>query len=1101
MGSRHPCTEPTVSEAAFYFGEWRVDPRSNSLERADECRQLEPRSMDVLVALCHSANEVLSTERLLQQCWGSTAYGDSPVYKTIAHLRRLLDDTPSHPIYIETIRKRGYRAVAEVRLPGDKAEQGSWQNGSPFCGLRSFDADRAAVFFGRADAIAALGAAVARQVAAQRALLLVLGPSGSGKTSLIRAGLLPRLNDPLEAGAVRLLDSAELDLGELGEGQLFAGLAGAMLDWQLENRPLFPGSSAHALGARLAQDWAGVVAELKASTASCAAVEQTRLLLFLDRFEAVFTQAGITQAQRETMIEMLDALARCGRVIVVLACRNDFYPQIAAHPALLEGKDSGAHFDVEAPRPHEIAQMIRLPAVAANLSFGVDPRSRERLDDLLCRAAGTMADALPLLQYTLEELYRLRGPDGELSSDAYHRMGGLDGAIGVRAEEVFAALGEPPRTALPRVLSLLVTVSSDNGAATSRRAPWSALNSDAERELVTALVEARLFVSALVDAEAGFGVAHEALLRRWTRLRDWIATHRESLQARARVAQASARWVTEGRSADLLLPDGKQLLEALVLLDTPGLFLTPDERALIGASNRRARWRGQVRAGAAILIAALAVAASMFGTRATLAEHLAQQKRAQAEGLMGYMLGDFADKLRPLGRTDLLDSVSSKALEYLAEADADAGAPDPASLKHRAKALEVIGELRMTRGDSQGANAALLAGQAILGRQLIGEPRDPELLAKLGANAFWLGQIAFDKSDWDGAQRYFTRYRDYADQASTLAPANVDAWIEQSYAHNSLGSLAMRRGDPLTAQTEFQVSIALKTKALSRKHDPALAAELADSLSWAGSSAEASGNLNAAQAWYEGELRIVSALRQSAPGNLLWIKKVSVALHHRAALKLARGADQEALDDYRTANTLLEEIVRAEPSNRQWQSNLIVGQLGALRIEAADRVTPAMLQQLADLVDRSAALVALDPMNAEWARLAALAQQRRSAALFKADRRPAAMMAADHALHLLDGVYGRNRKDVRARALLANTLLLRAELRLAEGAGYRDDCRATIALLGAQAASSTDPQILDPWVRAHDCIAAGAAVLTAAVWLDQIGYRAQTYLHSPLSHQ
>jgi DNA-binding winged helix-turn-helix (wHTH) protein len=1082
----------------FYFGQWRVDPSSNSLEQADQRRQLEPRAMDVLVALCHSANTVLSTEQLLQQCWGSTAYGDSPVYKTIAQLRRLLDDSPSNPTYIETIRKRGYRAVAEVRLPASVAEPGSWTHGSPFCGLRPFQADRATLFFGRANAIAALGAVVARQAATHRALLLVLGPSGSGKTSLIRAGLLPRLHDPLQAGALCLADSAELDLGELSEGQLFAGLAGAMLDWQLESGPLFPGSSADTLGTRLTQNCAGVIAELKVAMATCPTLGAARLLLFLDRFEAIFTQASITAAQRASFIEVLDALARSGQVIVILACRNDFYPQIAAHPALLESKDSGGHFDVEAPTPHEIAQMIRLPALAANLSFGVDVSSQERLDDLLCRAAGTMADALPLLQYTLEELYRLRSADGELCIETYHRMGGIDGAIGVRAEELFAALGERPQAALPRVLSLLVTVSSDNGAATSRRSPWSALNAQAERELVTALVEARLFVSELVDAEAGFGVAHEALLRRWTRLSDWIAAHRDNLRTRARVAQVSARWVAEGRRVDLLLPRGKQLSEARVLLETPGLYLTPDERALIGASNRRARWRRRASVGAVILIVTLAMVASLLGARAALAERQAQQKRVQAEGLMGYMLGDFADKLRPLGRIDLLDSVSAKALEYLAEADTDA--LGPASLTHHAKALALLGELRIARGDSRGANTALLAGQTILQKQLLGRVGDPELLTQLGANSFWLGQIAFDKSDWDGAQQYFTRYRRYADQVSALAPTNVDAWIEQSYAQNSLGSLALRRGDPRTAQAAFQVSIALKTKALSHKHDPALAAELADSLSWAGSSAEASGNLSAAQAWYDGELRIVSALRQGAPGNLLWIKKASVALHHRAALKLVRGADQDALDDYRTANTLLREIVQAEPLNRQWQSNLILGQLEALQIEAGHRITGATLPELSELVDKSAALVALDPMNADWVRLAALAQQRTAAALFKANRRPAAMAAADQAVHLLQGAYGRNKMDTRARALLATTLLLRAELRLGAGAEYRADCRAVISLLGPQAAASSDLQVLDPWVRSHQCIAEGAAVINTVAWLDQIGYRAQAYRNSSLTH-
>jgi hypothetical protein len=140
------------------------------------------------------------------------------------------------------------------------------------------------------------------------------------------------------------------------------------------------------------------------------------MTLVIDRFEAVFAQPHITAQQRDALAAALDTLARCGRVLLVLACRNDFYPRIAETPELLEGKANGAHVDLSPPSRAEIAQMIRLPALAANLSFATDPDSGERLDDMLCEAAAASPDALPLLQYALQELYRLRGPGGELAS-------------------------------------------------------------------------------------------------------------------------------------------------------------------------------------------------------------------------------------------------------------------------------------------------------------------------------------------------------------------------------------------------------------------------------------------------------------------------------------------------------------------------------------------------------------------------------------------------------------------------------------------------------------------------------------------------------------
>lgn len=971
-----------MGDTVFHFGDWLVRRDTNSLEQGSVRRQMEPRAMEVLAALCEQAGAVLSADQLLQRCWGTTDYSDNPVHKTIAQLRRLLDDSAGAPAYIETIRKRGYRTVAPVTRAGPDAERGSWQDGSPFRGLRAFDAAHARVFFGRADALAALTAALVRQRENRRDLVLLLGPSGSGKTSLVRAGLVPALagGDPM---AVK--SSAELDLGDVAEGQLLAGLASAMLDWQLDAQPLFPGHSAFSLGACLASDGRAVVAGLPAALRERAAAPNAQLFLFLDRFEAVFAHAHVAAAQREQLIATIDALARSGSVIVVLACRNDFYPQLAAHPLLLEGKKTGGHVDLQPPTPHEIAQIIRLPARAANLSFGIDPRTQARLDDTLCLAAGALADALPLLQYTLEELYRLRSADDELEVAAYQHFGGLEGAIGVRAEEAFAALTEQQRAALPRVLSLLVTVSPDGNTATGRRAPWAALHAHAERELVNALVEARLFVSELVGAEAGFGLAHEALLRCWSRVSDWIAAHGDSLRARARVAQMAGRWTAAGRPGDLLLPDGQQLAEALALTVTPGMFLSAEELDLVQASRRKSRWRGRGRAAALGLMVVLALLAGLFGMRASLAGQVAQQKRIQAEGLMGFMLGDFADKLRPLGRLDLLDRVSAQALSYLA----GPAEGETASLKHRAKALAVLGEVRIARGDPDGASVALLAGKAILERQLELDSGDTELLKALGANAFWLGQISLDKSEWDLAHAYFSRYRDYADRLGKLAPVDIDTWIEQSYAQNSLGTLALRRGDPRAAAAAFLASIALKQKALAqRKQDPMLAADLADSMSWAGSSAEASGDLEEARGWYEAELRLVGPLRAAAPGNLLWTKKVSMALHHRATIALARGQSGAALADYRAANGLLKEVLRAEPANLSWQSNLMLGQLAVLRIEAAQGVTPAILKALAELRQRSAALAARAPANTDWAKLQALALYRHAAALFKAGRGP-----------------------------------------------------------------------------------------------------------------
>lgn len=76
---------------------------------------LEPRHIDVLCALASCQGKVVSVEALLDACWKGGFFGDNPVHKAIAMLRRALGDDIRRPRYIATIRKRGYQLVAQVR--------------------------------------------------------------------------------------------------------------------------------------------------------------------------------------------------------------------------------------------------------------------------------------------------------------------------------------------------------------------------------------------------------------------------------------------------------------------------------------------------------------------------------------------------------------------------------------------------------------------------------------------------------------------------------------------------------------------------------------------------------------------------------------------------------------------------------------------------------------------------------------------------------------------------------------------------------------------------------------------------------------------------
>ena len=199
-----------------------------------------------------------------------------------------------------------------------------------------------------------------------------------------------------------------------------------------------------------------------------------RLALVIDQMEEMYTQEEILPEHRKAFVDVLDALARSGRVWVICTLRSDFYPRLANLPKLVALKEGDGQYDLMPPTASEIGQMIRLPTRAAGLRFEEDPASSERLDDMLRDAAAEHPEVLPLLQFTLEELYQRRTEDGMLTLAAYRELGGVEGSLAQRAETVFKDLPDDVEAELPKVLNALVSVdmtATKRSAANARPGP------------------------------------------------------------------------------------------------------------------------------------------------------------------------------------------------------------------------------------------------------------------------------------------------------------------------------------------------------------------------------------------------------------------------------------------------------------------------------------------------------------------------------------------------------------------------------------------------------------------------------------------------------
>jgi hypothetical protein len=476
----------------------------------------------------------------------------------------------------EAVLESDLRKLIRERV-GKAAPERTWHH-EPFRGLQAFEYQHAPIFFGRTRAISTVKEQLVQQAARGCAFVLVFGMSGVGKSSLVRAGVLPLITQPGVIEGIGLWRWCVFRPSDAA-ADLAGGLAAALTAHTALPELQAAGVNTDQLAEFLRQAPEQAVLPLRVGLHRAAETVQaaehlprppeTRLALVVDQLEELFTLERVDERQRRGFVQALSALARSGLVWVIGTMRSDFYSRCAEVAELAALKEGAGQYDLLPPTAAELQQMIELPARAAGLRFE-ERQNGERLDHVLHEAASRDPRALPLLEFTLDELYKQLPPDAAaLTFAAYEQLGGMEGALARRAEDEFARLSPAVQAALPAVFRALVTVRTGEAeVVVAQPAPKEKLQADADqRALVAAFVQARLLVSD--KSSTGVPVvrlAHEALLHHWPRLKQWLVKDMDFLRIRARVTEAAAHWQAEGRLPELLLPAGKPLAEGEFLL-------------------------------------------------------------------------------------------------------------------------------------------------------------------------------------------------------------------------------------------------------------------------------------------------------------------------------------------------------------------------------------------------------------------------------------------------------------------------------------------------------------------------------------------------------
>lgn len=469
-----------------------------------------------------------------------------------------------------------------LELAGMPREAAPTPGLAPFKGLQFFDEADADLFFGRETLTAKLGDRIRACLSVSPPLrfLAVVGASGSGKSSIVRAGLIPALrrSASFERWEIHCLTPTARPLHALAasltrEAGSISATTTVMDDLARDRRALDLGV------ARLL--------EIRQKDAGQPRPRSPQgVLLVVDQFEELFTLCR-NEAERRAFVEnLMTAVSQHdGATFVVLTLRADFYPACAPYAELRQALAQQQEY-IGTMSAEELRRAIEEPTRRGQ--WNLEPGLVELLLQDVGAEGGAPPEpgAMPLLSHALlETWHRRRGRTMTVS--AYLASGGVSGAIAETADAVFQDQLDADQQAIARnIFQRLTQLGEDETVAdTRRRIGFDELIRTSEdaapvREVLTLLADARL----ITTDEGVVEVAHEALIREWPTLRNWLEQDREGLRLHRHLTLAAESWERRRRDVGELYR-GTRLSQAMEWAEANPAALSGLETAFLDASR------------------------------------------------------------------------------------------------------------------------------------------------------------------------------------------------------------------------------------------------------------------------------------------------------------------------------------------------------------------------------------------------------------------------------------------------------------------------------------------------------------------------------------
>ena len=448
---------------------------------------------------------------------------------------------------------------------------------TPYRGLLPFREQDAGLFFGRERFVEELVRKVGQRSAAN--VVAVIGRSGSGKSSIVYAGLFPALRREKGLGGQGVWKIVDLR----PHAEPLHELVNAF-----DSPDAKPGSAKYRehlnQGAQRFRYGKVTLAELVRDRLQNE-TGSTRLLLYVDQWEELYTQALRREVKKDEdplqpakdvklFIDLVLEAAAKSPCTLVLSARSDFYPDIQGHDGLRVAVQE-SQVSLGTMNEAELRAVIEGPPKAIGASVDQE-LTEELIRDIGLDPASGRSDEydigkLPLLEYALEQAWAKRTG----SRIGLENYSGLEQALEDRANVLYGRLTAEEQAAAKRLFVSLVTPGEGRE---DTRARIDMPDDDAMRSVVQTFAgtEVRLIVTDKAGEHGSVEVSHEALIRHWRELRQWIDANRENLRTRARLKEDRTEWLKRNKDPELLGIPSLRMREVQKLSEEPGDVRTDD---------------------------------------------------------------------------------------------------------------------------------------------------------------------------------------------------------------------------------------------------------------------------------------------------------------------------------------------------------------------------------------------------------------------------------------------------------------------------------------------------------------------------------------------